>query len=484
MSNIVITDWCTCLVLACILVGAVSAGTFETPLTTYLARHPDAQCIEGELPIRSTFVVTEEDAAFTLRVGDSLMVRNFKAWHNGRTGLLLTRAAPRGAYTASWEVTLNKPVSKHQLWLFEQGRAWSSPIRWRIGDRPWVDGAVSLAMQNYTQIGEDGPTYCWTYLGELSLPRGRYVLEVEVTASRPDGIWMFGPDCFVLTPTPEPGEGPPFNTAREHIPGDALYLYDGTPPVSLVPDDFRPRLDPFLCKDDSIRPAVIICPGGAYIGRSSSEAPPLAHICNDAGMHAFILQYRVFPHLHPAPIVDAARAVRLVRSQAVGLRVDPNRIALCGFSAGGHLAASLAVHADKRFVNAGDKLDSISCRPDALVLVYPVITGSGPAAHRASLSNLLGDNAPAELVALMSPEQQVGPSVPPTFLVHASDDGVSVENSLLFAESLSAAHVPFELHVFPFGGHGFGAAIDKPHLGHWPGLCMEWLRQCAWKTGE
>lgn len=259
-----------------------------------------------------------------------------------------------------------------------------------------------------------------------------------------------------------------------------LRLWDGDPPASSPADDFDPWLELYPLPTADVRGAVLVCPGGGYAGRAPHEQAPIAEVFNAAGMHAFVLQYRVAPHRHPAPLLDASRAMRIVRANAEDWHIDPGHIAICGFSAGGHLAASLGVHYELTDLKTGDELDAISCRPDAMVLAYPVIS-SASYGHRGSFENLLGPDPDPDLLSLMSLERQVTGETPPAFLWHtAADVAVPVENSLRFAEVLHAHDVPFELHVYPRGAHGLGLAKDDPHVASWAELCVEWLQDMGW----
>jgi len=192
---------------------------------------------------------------------------------------------------------------------------------------------------------------------------------------------------------------------------------------------------------------------------------------------AVVLDYRVSPYRHPIPLGDAQRAIRLVRSRAADWKIDPKRVGILGFSAGGHLAGSAATIFDAGKPDAADPIDRESCRPDAAVLCYAVLT-FGEFRHNGSMVNLLGsDNPDAKLRESLSLETRVTRETPPTFLWHTSDDGaVPVENSLLFAAALHKNKVPFELHVFPHGQHGLGLATGVPEVGQWPSLCAAWLK--------
>jgi acetyl esterase/lipase len=224
--------------------------------------------------------------------------------------------------------------------------------------------------------------------------------------------------------------------------------------------------------------AVIICPGGGY-GRLAvdREGEQTARWLNTLGVTSFVLTYRLAEFGHPAPLQDVLRAVRLVRSQAERYHIRPDRIGAMGFSAGGHVAASAGTLFDHPLGRTGADLDRTSARPDFLVLVYPVITMQGPAAHPGSRSGLLGAHPAAAAVELMSVERQVTPATPPTLLIHTQDDAVvPVENSILFYQALTRAGVAADMYLFQHGEHGMGM---RPHLGTasgWPQRAEEWLR--------
>ena len=269
-------------------------------------------------------------------------------------------------------------------------------------------------------------------------------------------------------------------------PGEPIALWpDGVPQEGLAPGQSAgadpaggPTLTPYLpAAEKATGAAVVVCPGGGYGTLADHEGRPVAEWLNAIGAAGFVLRYRHAPRwMHPAPLADASRAMRIVRSRAAEWGIRPDRIGILGFSAGGHLASSAGTHFDAGRSGAADPVERASCRPDFMVLVYPVIT-MGAATHGGSRRNLLGPEPKPELLELMSSEKQVTGDTPPTFLVHTADDGaVPVANSLLLAEALGKAGVPFELHVFGHGPHGFGLGGSDPVLSSWPGLCAAWLK--------
>lgn len=261
---------------------------------------------------------------------------------------------------------------------------------------------------------------------------------------------------------------------------EKLLLWEGTPPASSPDDDFLPYLETYVLPTSEPRGAVLVCPGGGYTNRAPHEATPIAESYNAAGFHAFVVQYRVAPNRHPAPLLDVTRALRMIRNNAAKWHVNPDKIAVCGFSAGGHLTGSIGVHYGLAEVNTDDPLDTISCRPSALILSYAVLS-SGCIRHVGSFENLLGPDPDPELIALMSLEKQVTEETPPAFLWHTADDPVvPIANSLSFAEALADHGVPFELHIYPHGAHGLGLAPGDPHVATWMDLSIEWLRGMGW----
>jgi len=222
--------------------------------------------------------------------------------------------------------------------------------------------------------------------------------------------------------------------------------------------------------------AVIICPGGGYGALMMSyEGHDIAKWLNANGIAGIVLQYRIAPYNHPAPLMDAKRAMRIVRSRAAELKIDPKRIGIMGFSAGGHVASTLGTHFDAGDANAADPIERVDCRPDFMLLVYPVIS-MGLKGHGGSRNNLMGKNPTAEDVELLSNEKQVTEKTPPAFLVHSkTDKAVSIENSAMFHAALKAHGVPSEFLEMPTGDHGLGCG-KGPLWEEWQAKCLEWLK--------
>jgi len=211
------------------------------------------------------------------------------------------------------------------------------------------------------------------------------------------------------------------------------------------------------------------------------EGHQIAQWLNSLGVAGFILKYRHrnsgAGYGHPAPLRDAQRAIRMVRSGAKEWNIDPGRIGILGFSAGGHLASTAGTHFDKGKANAEDPIDRAGCRPDFMILIYPVISLAEWCAHAGSRQNLLGDKPDRDLVENLSNEKQVTPQTPPTFLVHTSEDkGVPAENSIYFYLALRKAKVPAEMHIYQKGPHGFGLGKKHGAVSSWPVRCADWMR--------
>lgn len=258
-----------------------------------------------------------------------------------------------------------------------------------------------------------------------------------------------------LWPTPAPG-------ARGEKPVDIPTL------TAFLPDE-----------KTSTGASMLVLPGGGYRNLAGHEGETYARWLATQGVASYVLQYRLGSagYRHPAMLLDAARALRIVRHFARDQRRDVKRVGVMGSSAGGHLAATLLTHFADGDPSAIDPIEAESSRPDVGILCYPVIT-MGAATHAGSKQNLLGDTPTEELIENLSNERQVTSKTPPCFLWHTADDNVvPVENSLVFADALRNAGVPFALHVFEHGPHGLGLGSAERPAPPWAEMCLYWLRE-------
>jgi acetyl esterase/lipase len=231
--------------------------------------------------------------------------------------------------------------------------------------------------------------------------------------------------------------------------------------------------------DKATGAAVVICPGGGYTNVAiDHEGHQVARWLNSIGVAGIVLKYRIAPkYHHPAPLQDAQRALRTVRARAKEWRINPNKIGILGFSAGGHLASTAGTHFDKGDSAAKDPVERESCRPDFQILVYPVISLVPPNAHMGSRNNLLGKNPDVKLVESLCNDKQVSSDTPPAFLAHTREDkAVVAANSEAFYDACKKANVAAELHLFDKGAHGLGLGPKILEFSQWPSRCERWLR--------
>lgn len=276
-------------------------------------------------------------------------------------------------------------------------------------------------------------------------------------------------------------------------------LWEGTPPfqtemnleekmveegIIRISNVQIPQVEVFLpSKQIRNGQAVLIFPGGGYgILAYDWEGRDFAKWLNTQGIVGIVVKYRLpnsasLTDRKEVPLMDAQRAVRLARHHAEEWQIDPAKIGVMGFSAGGHLASTISTQYLYEVDRKKDAIDALSARPDFSILVYPVITFVHPSIHSGSMKALLGENQTDELKKRFSAELNVNEQTPPTFLVHAGDDtGVPVENSLLYYAALRAKGVPASLHVYPKGGHGFGFGLGKGPVENWRSVLLDWMK--------
>ncbi len=237
-----------------------------------------------------------------------------------------------------------------------------------------------------------------------------------------------------------------------------------------------PSMDSYIINDGNKHSCFIICPGGGYSHRADHEGGNIAEELNKIGISAFVLNYRVAPYHHPVELMDAKRALRYVRYHADKFNIDPDRIGIMGFSAGGHLACIEAEYYDSFEQEPVDEIDRVSAKPDLLVLCYSVITAGSEISHSRSIDCLLGEDK--SLITAMSCEQNVRGDMPPVFIWHTfADASVDCRNSLVMAASLKEKNIPCELHLFPEGKHGSDLAADIEGTSQWFSLFVNWLKR-------
>src|SRR3954452_9456175 len=271
--------------------------------------------------------------------------------------------------------------------------------------------------------------------------------------------------------------------------GEVLRLWSGPAPGAVGESDADvPALTVYLPRATAAAvdaPAIVVCPGGGYGALAANhEGRQVANYLNSLGIAAFVLRYRLGPRYHhPVELGGAQRAVRVVRANAAAWRIDPARIGIMGFSAGGHLAMTASTWFDAENATgadakaATDPIDRVSSRPDFAVLGYPVISMTAAWTHKGSKRNLLGDDPDPELAKRLSGELAVRKDTPPTFIFQTNEDtSVPAENAVQYYLALRKAGVPAEMHVFEKGAHGVGLANDNPLLAPWSGLLANWLR--------
>ena len=246
-------------------------------------------------------------------------------------------------------------------------------------------------------------------------------------------------------------------------------------------NNYEPVLEFYPAEVKKTDATAVILPGGAYSGLAGHEGRDYALYLNSIGMNAFVCEYRVAPVSFPYPLLDARRAIRFVRANAEKFGIDKNKVAIMGSSAGGHLAALTSTYTDVIDGERVDEIDNEPFMPNVTVLCYAVIhyPDESDISHVDSYYNLTGDvNAD---FSKYSPDLLVSDDTPTAFIWHTSEDpGVNVINSYRYAEALRKHNIPHEMHIFPYGGHGAGLAVGKPHIAQWTSLLINWFREIGW----
>jgi acetyl esterase/lipase len=260
-------------------------------------------------------------------------------------------------------------------------------------------------------------------------------------------------------------------------PTERIALWPGKAPIGDgMFEDSTKELEVFLPPTDKANgAAIVLCPGGGYIRHvTDREGYPIAQWLNEHGIACIILEYRLPKLRHAVPLLDANRAIRLTRANAIKWKIDPHRIGILGFSAGGHVASTATTHFDTGNVNATDPIERLSSRPDFAWFVYPVVT-MGEFTHIGSQKELLGEHPHADLVRLYSNELQISAETPPVFIAHAIDDKpVPIENSRQFVAAMQKHQRPVELLELPTGGHGLNGC-KGPLWEQWKAAALVWL---------
>ncbi len=267
--------------------------------------------------------------------------------------------------------------------------------------------------------------------------------------------------------------------AQENPPAATLLWPSGAPMAQGTAKEDQPRLTAYLPKQQTSQTAIVVLPGGGYQGLATDhEGKQIAQWLNNLGIAAFVVEYRLGPKYHyPVELMDAQRGVRYIRANAAAFHIDPNRIGIWGFSAGGHLAGMVSTLFDSGDSGSTDPVARASSRPDFSILSYPVIEPLGSAGP-SSYANLLGKGYTEQQVNEVAPDQHVTKQTPPAFLIHSDDDEVVLPvNSVLYYQALKKQGIPAEFHLFRRGGHGYGLAPYDPVLSVQMTLIANWLRE-------
>lgn len=342
------------------------------------------------------------------------------------------------------------------------GRYQIAPIKLAVGHAPTVHSYYSRSRPGHKIVGHEGRTVAAT---QLPMIQSLLTQRIDQRTNAVLHAILLTSSLLLAADEPKKVE---------------LLWPKGAPGALGTEKADQPAVTIYLpAEDKATGTAVVVCPGGGYGTLADDhEGKQPAEWLIKHGVAAFVLRYRIAPRYHhPAPMQDVQRAIRLVRARAGEWGIDPHKIGVWGFSAGGHLASTAATHFDEGKPDAEDPLDRASCRPDFAILCYPVITMEPPFTHMGSRKNLLGNSPDADLVASLCNEKQVTKKTPPTFLFHTTaDTAVVPENSALFYLALRKAGVPAEMHVYENGPHGVGLAQRDPVLSSWTDRLAAWMK--------
>ncbi len=278
-------------------------------------------------------------------------------------------------------------------------------------------------------------------------------------------------------------------SAVRAVAQEKIYLYPETQKTTIEGIDTEPPfMEHFKANPDSANgAAILVVPGGGYAHLADKhEGVDVAKFYNQHGFEAFVLHYRLNNaeqkgHRYPDQYNDATTAMRIIKSRAKEMKVDPERVGIIGFSAGGHLTSTVGTMPIPAAKDAKNPLDQYSTRPAFMILMYPVILLNSKFTHKGSAEHLLGKTPDPKMLETLSTNNRVTPLTPPTFMVFSNDDEVvPVENGLAMYEALRKEKVPVDFHIYNQGGHGFGLAQGVPVVGSWPGLSIAWLKHLGY----
>lgn len=262
-------------------------------------------------------------------------------------------------------------------------------------------------------------------------------------------------------------------------------IWDGYKYSGEMEDGFKPKLTTYIRSGQQERGIVLVLPGGGYTGTSERESEAIALTMNQAGFHACVLDYSVAPRTYPCALLDVAKSLTLIKDFPQTWNINLEKLYIIGFSAGGHLAATISNKYKEAWLNEYQGIDIKGLRIEGTILSYPVLI-SGQYRHKGSFSNLLGDNDTPKNRDLHSMDLLVNENTPRTFLWHTLEDtSVPMENSMAYAKALRAKNIPFEMHIYPYGVHGLSLCTKdtavkdnqiQPHAAGWIDLCLKWMK--------